>query len=480
MLNLNGIFSTEEKMILGKGLFYLSRRGAALIISMVFVLVFSALGVALFSMSSGNVQMANNQQKAERAFASAESGVQVMRYWLSQVLIPSSTAPSDYLSTIVGTLQSELTANYISNITVNSDGSIAPVTLDSGTGQTFEGQIQMSATDPYTLEAFATGNCGGIARTIRINYNIQPYEHPIFNFGLATKGPLDFPGNPTFAAVNSNWEADIYIESLTNPLALCVIGNTNFDGDINVGNPDSDPQNFFLGDVQIAGDTGQAAIDNHVDIGADSVDFPLPDTDHFRPYATGDIIDSQTVLTGGMTIINGVIEGGTNPYFDGSVTIQGVLFIEPPNQVTFGRNVNLQGIIVAGGSAEDATHNTISFLGNFDTDPFPPDPQFDVMRHETGASIIAPGFGATFAGNFSALDGVMAVDGVHFAGNANAVIKGTIINYSDTPAVVEGNATLTFDRLETTKIPAGFDTHRELNYDPGSYSMIQSSCYLSP
>ena len=468
-----GVLSGGGKMVLTKKFTKSRRCGAALILSMIFVLVFSSLGLALFAMSGSNVQIATNQHKVNRAFASAESGMQVTRYWLSRVLIPSTTAPANYLSAIVSAVQSDLAANNISNFVLNSNGTISSVTLDSATGQTFEGQIQISGSDPQTLEAYATGSCSGITRTIRINYTIQPYEHPIFNYGLATKGPLDFPGNPTFTAVNSDWEADIYVESLTNPLALCVVGNTNFDGDVNIGNPNSDPSTFFLGDVQIGGDTGQTAVDNHVTVGSDPVDFPQPITDHFIQYATGPIIDSQTDLTGaGMTLTNTVIAGGTNPCFDGSVTIKGVLYIEPPNQVVFGRNVNLQGIIVAGGSADGATQNSISFLGNFDTDPFPPDPEFDVMRHETGASIIAPGFRATFAGNFSALDGVMAVNGVHFSGNANAVIKGTILSYSDTPAVVEGNASLTFDRLATTKIPAGFDTHRELDYEPGSYAMI--------
>lgn len=450
---------------------YRWRPGAALIISMIFVLVFSTLGVALFSMASASVQIASNQHKVNRAFASAESGMQVTRYWLSRVLIPASTAPSNYLSTIISAVQSD-PANSISNFVLNNDGSISPVTLDSATGQTFSGRIQIPIGSPQIVQAFATGSCGGITRTIRVDYKIQPYKHPIFNYGLATKGPLDFPGNPIFAAVNSNWEADIYVESLNNPLALCVVGNTNFDGDVNVGNPDSNPQLFFQGDVLIADDQGQAAIDNHVHIGADPVDFPVPMADHFRQYATGSIIDATTDLTKGITLTNATIPAGTNPYFQGSVIIQGVLFIEPPNQVTFGRNVNLQGIIIGDGNLSDPGTNSLTFLGNFDTDPFPPDAQFDIMRHETGASIIAPGFRATFGGNFSALDGVMAVSGVHFSGNANAVVKGTILSYSDAPAVVEGNATLTFDRLHTTKIPAGFDTHRELDYDPGSYSMV--------
>ena len=75
----------------------------------------------------------------------------------------------------------------------------------------------------------------------------------------------------------------------------------------------------------------------------------------------------------------------------------------------------------------------------------------------------------SFQGNFSTLEGVVAVSGVTFSGNVNAQIKGTIINYSELPMVIEGNASMTFDRAASTKVPAGFDTLRILNYDPSSY-----------
>jgi len=52
----------------------------------------------------------------------------------------------------------------------------------------------------------------------------------------------------------------------------------------------------------------------------------------------------------------------------------------------------------------------------------------------------------------------------------NAQIKGTIINYSNSSTVVEGNAVMNFDRVNSVKIPAGFDLYRELDYEPASYS----------
>jgi hypothetical protein len=444
----------------------LNRRGAVLIISMIFVLIFSAIAVSMATLSGTNVQLASNQQKVNRALASSESGLEVMRYWLTNVTIPSSTPPSDYFGVIVDTMQD---ANNISNITVYDDGSIPPVALDSANGQGFEGEIIIDGNNPNILQVYTTGGGSEITRTIKVNYDIKPYEYPIFDFGLATKGPLHFLGNPTIRGINSNSEADIFIDS-QNPLAMLVTGNTNFDGDISIGSATANVD--FWGDVNIGGDTGQTAIDNHVTIGVESPEFPVPDTQHFQQFATGDVIKSSTDLTNSMVLTNATIKAGTDPNFLGNITIEGILYIKQPNIVIFSGNVDSRGMIVAQGDVSDAGTNSISFLGNFETNPVPAGVQFDAIRQEEGSSILAPAFSVTFAGNFSALSGVMAVSGVHFTGNVNAIVEGTIVNYSENPTTVMGNATLNFDRSNNIKVPAGFDTHRILTYNPTSYEEL--------
>jgi len=448
----------------------LNRRGAVLIISMMFVLIFSALAVSMATLSGTNVQLASNQHKVDCAFASTESGQEAMRYWLSDVEIPSSTPPSDYFGAIVGTLQYDLDANNISNITVYNDGSIPSVGLHSASGQNFEGEILIDANDLNILQVYATGGNGQITRTIRVNYDIEPYEYPIFDFGLATKGPVHFLGNPTVTGINSNNEADIFIDSQSTNLAMLVTGNTNFDGDISIGNSTANAD--FWGDVKIGGDQGQTAIDNHVTIGVESPEFPLPDTQRFLQYATGDVIKSSTDLTNSMVLTNATIKAGTDPTFEGNIIVEGILYIKQPNIVIFNGNVDSRGMIVAEGDVSDAGTNSMTFLGNFATNPVPAGVQFDAIRQEEGSSILAPAFSVTFAGNFSALSGVMAVSGVHFTGNVNAIVEGTIINYSENPTTVMGNATLNFDRSDNIKVPAGFDTHRILTYNPTSYEEL--------
>jgi len=445
------------------------REGAVLIIAMIFVVIFSALAVSMASMSGTNAQLASNQHKVGCALGSASSGLEVQRHWLTPVTMPSSTPQANYFSTIINTLQSDLDANSISNITLENDGSILPVSLDSTTGQTFTGQMRISDSNSSVLEVFATGGDAQITRTIKVDFDIEPYKWPIFNFGLATKGPLNYTGNPTTTGATAAWEADIYIESTGSDTALSVGGNTKFDGNIMIGNPDADA--VFGGDIIIDGDHGETAIDNHVFKGVDPVEFPEPDTARFGPYATGEIIDSSSDLTSpGMTLVNAKIEANTNPKFDGTVTIQGILLIESPNMVTFGKNVVLQGIIVGEGDVTaDPVTDRIDILGNFASGTYPSGAEFDAIRQEVGSSIVAPGFAMSFQGNFSTLEGVVAVSGVTFSGNVAAEIKGTIINYSETPMIIAGNATMNFDREASTKVPAGFDTHRVLTYKPSSY-----------
>jgi hypothetical protein len=446
------------------------RKGAVLIVAMIFVLIFSALAVSMAAMSGTNVQIASNQHRVDCALGSASSGFEVERYWLSLVKMPSSTPESKYLSTIITTMQSDLDANGVSNITLKHTGSILPVTLDSVAGQTFSGQLDIDSAYPNTLQVLTSGGDAQIKRTIKAEFDIEPYKHPIFNYGLATKGPLNYTGNPTTSVASESWEADMYVESSNSSTALSVAGNTNFQGNIMVGNPDAAVT--FGGDVLIDGDHGQEAIDNHVSIGVEPVDFPEPDAAHFIQYANGITIDTTTDLNapGMNTLVNAKIAAGTNPTFPKGVIIQGILLIDSPNVVTFASNVALQGIIVGLGDWEaDPATDRIDFMGNFASGPYPAGAQFDEIRSEVGSSIVAPGFAATFQGNFSTLEGVVALSGVSFSGNVAAQIKGTIINYSDTPLVIEGNASMTFDRAASTKVPAGFDTLRVLTYNPSSY-----------
>lgn len=169
------------------------QKGITFIACLIFLVVFLAFGVSMAALSGANVQLSANQRHAVRALAGAESGLEVMRYWLSHVMMDASTPTSDYLTTIINQVKFDLQTKNATNMKLSESGTLQPVPIDAAQDQTFSANLAMNATNPYVLDVTITGRCEQIARSIRVGFRIAPYEHPIFKYGLATKGPIQFP-----------------------------------------------------------------------------------------------------------------------------------------------------------------------------------------------------------------------------------------------------------------------------------------------
>ena len=446
------------------------RRGTALIISMIFVLIFSGLAVSMATMSGTNLQIAENQRKADRTRACAESGVEIIRFWLNRFSVPGATEPSLVLSELRISLQNDLTANSISNITTSYDGSaltIPSVTLDAENSKSFSAEIIQLDSD--TLQMYVTGVYKTISRTIRVNYQFGTRLHTVFDYGVATKGPLHLSGNIELVGVNLQVESDVYIISENSNLALEIIGNSQIAGDVHIWNPLA-TVDLQGGQASIGGETLPGALD-HVTTGMDEeVEFPVPNPDYFEHYVVEDINYPSTETT----FENIRIPPNTNPSFSGGVTLTGIVFIEMPNVVTFTGNVNVTGIIVGDGDmTDDSGTNKIDFRGTVNSSPLSDLPaEFGELKNETGTFLMAPGFSVSFGGNFHTLSGAIAANGIEFYGNAGGTIEGSIVNYSDVQMDFSGNNDLFFNRSPDTEVPAGFVPEIVLHYNPASYSEI--------
>jgi len=458
-----------------KKLACIRRGGAALIISMIFLMIFSALAVSLATMSGTNVQIARNHCRSDYTRACAESGLEVVRYWLSRVSISGSTTSSEVFGEIINSLQSDLAANGISNITPSYYASsiiIPEVTLNSAEGKSFSAVI--THLDSETLQVDVTGTYGPISRTIRVNYVFGTRAHTVFDFGVATKGALSLAGNIELEGVNVSVESSVYIESENTNLALSITGNSQIAGDVSIVNPSA----YVVlqgGQAGIGGETGDEAIDNHVFKGVPPTEFPTPAPGYFADYATN-IVDSSTDTTAEATFENIKILAGTNPNFSANVILNGIVFIETPNIVTFTGDATITGIIVGDGSLEDnSAINQINMLGSVQSFPISDlagQEQFTGLEDESGTFVLAPGFHLSFGGNFDTLNGAIAANGIEFFGNAGGIINGSVINYSDEEMSFSGNSDLFFNRSGTDKVPAGFVPEIILQYDPSSYSEI--------
>jgi len=170
-----------------------SHKGTALLVSMIILAVISAWAVAINSISGTNVQLAENQRKGDNARACAESGLEVIRFWLKGVSIDGTTDEDYIVKGFAKSLQDNLTANGISNIVTNYNNSaktinIPAVMLDAAHGRSFSAVI--TKVNDTTLRLDVTGTYGSVAKTISVNYKFTKRAHTVFDFGVATKGPL--------------------------------------------------------------------------------------------------------------------------------------------------------------------------------------------------------------------------------------------------------------------------------------------------
>lgn len=464
------------------------RRGIALFLSLVFVMIFGTLALSMATFSSRNVQMAHNQGKVARARACAESGIDYMKYWMGQVHMSGLIPRTQRFYYLANQLQTDMTSNGINNIIVYHEMWIgSPVTggisLNPARNESFWGHLW--SVNPDTVRLEITGRSGSVKRTITVDYTFGVREDSVFDFGVASRGPLSLSGNIDLTGYNIAVEADVYLESWSHDVALSIIGNSQIAGDVSIVNPDAEVV-LEGGQASIGGETGDAAIENHVTVGVPETQFPEPNPTYFEGWVDTELGDDTDVSADGV-YTNIRIPAGMNPTFTSDVTLQGVIYVEQPNVVTFGGNCSITGIIVGDGDPTDDTQtNQLVFQGNVDSASVADLPQDDeqyvyydyctgqdrYLQNETGTFVMAPGFGVSFGGNFDTLNGAIAANGVTFFGNAGGIIGGSVINYSDAPMLLSGNADLVFNRSGIEDLPAGFISEIVMHYDAASYSEV--------
>ena len=449
-----------------------SRKGAVLVISMIFVLLFSALGVSMATMSGTNSQLAWNQQQGGRALASAHSGLDVVRYHIQDITVSASVAPADRLQAVASSLQTKLTTAGVTNVSVSYNDAtktitIPSVTLDSQLSQNFTATLSFGA-DSDTVILTVTGNSHQMNKQVAVSYAFSTIGNPIFDYGIATKGPLDMQGNVDIDGFNENIEASVYIESLASIFALDMTGKSSIAGDVSIANPGAVVD--IANSSSVHGESGEDALE-YVTVGADMCDFPAPNPTEFECYIQSTFQPGDP--TTNVTLTNIEIPANTNPSFSGHAIIRGIMYVRSPNTVTFTGNAEIHGLILAEGDWENPVEGCyLNFGGTVDSYDVSTLPQgeFGTLTEQTGTFLLAPGFSVSFNGNFDVLNGVIAASGIEFLGNAGGIINGSVINYSDTCMTLAGNTDLVFNRSGMQEIPAGFEPTKILTCISDSYS----------
>jgi len=198
----------------------LNRRGAVLIVSMIFVLIFSALAVSMATMSGTNVQLASNQHKANSALSAAQSGIECGKYVISTItlgdtglnyitLAQADQVWADLCTHLQNTALDGQTVSSASTFAdaIGSGDEIITPSIDFGSnGGDFVLRFYRYDSDPYTIKVQSRGSDGQASRNISLDMEITK-DRSVLEYAVAGRGRMWLTGNSTIHGnVYSSWD----------------------------------------------------------------------------------------------------------------------------------------------------------------------------------------------------------------------------------------------------------------------------------
>lgn len=396
---------------------------------MLYMMLITMLVLGFYASVTTSTTLARNDQRTAKALLAAESGIQFMRNRLAHVSIPPSTTPANLLSELETDLRNDaVIAGNLLGGTITRSGNVIniPVILadaEENTGFTVTITDIGTVGDIVCTVIGRTGSGSRVnTRGVRLDFTRQPNETSIFDNAVAAKGKLVMQkGSITgIPGVSSDAIAQVMSARGVSP-AISMTGGTigsSAGGGISV----TDQDYAVITGGSVHGTSNLSLIYNHYLEEAPPPEFPVVNTDVFSPYAT------RTYSGGGGTLKNIRIPPNTNPVFTGNVTVQGILYIESPNTVSFRGNTTMAGFLVFE-NKNSSSVNVIDARGNFTYTNLPAAPEFDPLRAITGISMLAPTASLVVSGSVdSQMRGNLILGNFRNGGSADIQIeKGSLI-----------------------------------------------------
>ena len=441
----------------------------------------TTMTVALMASTNMNLSRGRHMKDSLSAQLSAESGLQFMLMNFSKLRMSAATDSATLMAHLSGGLADILdeTTNLGGGV-VSYSGSTISVPMIAATDSSFTCTVTVLTPDAEgtpCCRLSSTGSSGLASRTVSLDMKMVSVSADAFNYAIASKGSIAVTGSATISGMTSPDEASVLSVS-QDAFAISVGGSATIGGDLYLTAEGEDSVYLQGGGLSVGGSSDIAEIvGNHVHRLPENPDFPALDLSPFVALAaTATVVDDTTDLTAQDLVFNNIrIAAGTNPEFKNDTVINGLLYIEAPNTVTFKSKVVLNAIIVT----EDATGVEGESLLDFKaqvTAPgvaaLPDTAEFQAVKAQQGTIVLAPGFGVEMHGSVNSINGTVAADQFSFLGNSNisGEIAGTIMGLSAKDLVMTGNATILVNTQESSNTPAGFVRFKGLSVISNTYS----------
>jgi hypothetical protein len=453
----------------------LNRKGITSVLAMLFLVLFTILAIGFYASVTTGVQVAGNQQRSNKARLAAESGVQFMRYKLAHVTIP--TTSTDVLEDLYQDLKAALenTSNLGgTSYHVNKTNGViyipaeanSYIPLDTTENTGFNATIKEWNGDIICTVAGQSGQTSTKNfKSCSIQFTRVTVPYSTFDYAVASKGQvLMQKGSLTGVTGVSTDDIATMMSSKGSGVAISVSGGT-IGGDLNV----LDDSLASVTGGSVGGTTNLSSIMNAHVHEVPAPTFPTFDTSVFAAYAT-------TTYSSGSTLSNVRIPRNTNPKFTGGATIQGIVYVESPNNIEFRGNVKLNGFIVFE-NTNSSSQNVIDMRGNFTWGTLPSGAAYDTLRSTTGIAILGPTASMTMSGSAdSTVKGNVILGKFVNAGSADMTIdQGTLMTLDDgaTASAVFNGKTVKFKATGKNNQPSQGVTYSQ-KYSPvaGSFQEL--------
>ena len=408
--------------------------------------------------------------------------MEFIRYQLWSLEIPHASSPANLFDLVESGLAGRLNGtNNLDGGNIGRSGSVIQIPeaahgyirLDD-TGLSFRIEIQSEGTQLLVTAYGRSGSTERSERAIQLRYAMVQRPGAIFNYGVASKGPVVLDSNARIVGTPNPAHGSVLSTTTSSDPAVTVTGNAVVSGSISV----VDPTGGVVVDTKasVAGSLDPAVKNANIHRGVEEPDFPTIDTDIYKPFATN-VISTAGGKFDKVDLKNLYIKANTNPTFGSNIKVQGVIYIETPNKVTFDSNVEITGAIVVQNNPTGSPADNVLIFDSMvklngmdklpDTEDFPPE-----MRALQGAMILAPGFRLYFDSNFGTAGGSIVGSQIEFDANAVGTVAGGIINLADREMSFDSNAAITIANQGAAYAPAGMYFGSRYVPMPASYLEI--------
>jgi hypothetical protein len=427
------------------------RRAFVSVLALFLVCILVALAIAAVNSTSLGLVMSSNFDSALSARLAAESGLSFLANRLAHSGVNGCLRGKTLLKAVADDLREDLvgTAN-LNGEDVGYDGTTVTVPESPHEivfdNRSFSARITLLSYDTLRLQVTGYHTSGAGSGQVRakqtVSLDYQAVGNAAFGYGICSKGPMTMSMNTFIMGVTDPDDGSIY--SGATGLAI-TDGSGRISGNVVTSDPNA---TISMGSTVIDGDI----LDDVPPITMPQVDRAL-----YAPFVQR-IVDSNTNTSSG-TFNNIRIKANTNPVF-GDVTIQGVMYIESPNNIQFPNNPTLTCVMVADdpptGSPDSANYIYFENNATFDSiDRLPDSNDFAQLRKLGGTAILAPGFTMEFKNN-GFIAGTVALKSLIAKNNMSSTVDGGLLIYGNGGLTVKNNYTFNVDRSQYSGVPRGF------------------------